>query len=258
MAEWSKAADCKSVRKLALVRIQFFSIMIRSKNYKTFYKDLYFDKTQNFIDLYENKHTLYCPKLLPFRFNKRITVLNKSYFFAKQLQNYNFIDRGFNLNKKKLFNPTKILSLNFPRSKFFPVLRTLAGEPYFFLSLGLLSKFLLKNKAFTKSKTVFILLASFLRKVLLFSSIKSMYLFVNKTPLFFKEIMSTINDPVVSIYKNPFSTSLVNEKELTNPFSFPIIIFKNNKPYGTIKTKQKGRLKRKIARRLTMINRVLD
>ena len=233
-------------------------LMIAKINYKTFYKDLYFDKSQDFKTFYlsgekETKETYPLN-----RFNKRTLFLNKSLFYSKQLQSYTFLDKGYNLSRRKFFNPTKVLALNFSRDKFFPTLRTLLGESYFFLSLGILSKFLLKNKAFTKSKTVFILLASFLRKVLLFSSLKNMYLFVNKTPLYFKEIMSTINDPVVSIYKNPFSNNLVNEKEVPNPFTFPIIIFTNNKPYGFLKTKQKGRLKRKISRRLVMINRVLD
>ena len=233
-------------------------LMIAKVNYKTFYKDLYFDKSQDFKTFYlsgekETKETYPLN-----RFNKRTLFLNKSLFYSKQLQSYTFLDKGYNLSRRKFFNPTKVLALNFSRDKFFPTLRTLLGESYFFLSLGILSKFLLKNKAFTKSKTVFILLASFLRKVLLFSSLKNMYLFVNKTPLYFKEIMSTINDPVVSIYKNPFSNNLVNEKEVPNPFTFPIIIFTNNKPYGFLKTKQKGRLKRKISRRLVMINRVLD
>jgi len=235
--------------------------MIPKVNYKSFYKDLYFNKLQNFGEVFtkngitnvkiSNKQSLSS-------FNKITPFLNKSLFYSKQLQNYTFIDKGYNLNRRKFFNPTKLLALNFSRNKFFPVIRTILGESYFFLSLGILSKFLLKNKAFTESKTVFILLASFLRKVLLFSSVKNMYLFINKTPLYFKEIMSTINDPVVSVYKNPFSNSMVNEKELPNPFTFPLIIFTNNKPYGFLKTKQKGRLKRKISRRLIMINRVLD
>jgi len=171
---------------------------------------------------------------------------------------YTFIDRGYNFHKRKFYNPTKILALNFTRGKFFPTIRTLKGETYFFLSLGLLAKFLLKGKAFTKNKLVFILLASFLRKILLFSSFTNMYLFVNKTPLYFKEIMSTISDSVINIYKSPFTNNLINEKEVNNPFSFPIILFTNNKSYGFMKSKRKGRLKRKIAKRLTMINRVLD
>jgi hypothetical protein len=228
--------------------------------YKTFYKNLYFNKSQNFESFYDNGKKEINPnsKRTPNKFNKELPLLNKVQFYSKQLQSYTFLDKGYNLNRRKFFNPTKVLALNFSRNKFFPTLRTLLGESYFFLSLGILSKFLLKNKAFTKSKTVFILLASFLRKVLLFSSLKNMYLFINKTPLYFKEIMSTINDPVVSVYKNPFSNNLVNEKEVPNPFTFPMIIFTNNKPYGFQKSKQKGRLKRKIARRLTMINRVLD
>jgi len=161
-------------------------------------------------------------------------------------------------SKYKYYNATKALSFNFTRNKFFPVLRTLKGETYFFLSLGLLSKFLLKGKAFTKSKQVYILLASFLRKILLFSSFKYLFLFINKTPIYFKELMSTINDPVVNIYKHPFSNVNFNEKVNTNPFSFPYIIFTNNKPYGNFKMKKKGRLKRKISRRVTLLNRVLD
>jgi hypothetical protein len=70
--------------------------------------------------------------------------------------------------------------------------------------------------------------------------------------------MSTINDSVINIYKNPFSENLITEKEINNPFIFPVIVFTNNKPYGFMKSKQKGRLKRKISRRLTILNRVLD
>ena len=250
MAEWSKAADCKSVRKLSLVRTQFFSIVnlkIQTK-YKTFFKNLYFNE-ENHCNAYVANENL--------NDTSSIKILRPS-FYAYNLTKYVFKDRGYNAHRRKFHNPTKTLALNFTRNRFFPTLRTIVGETYFFLSLGLLSKFLLKGKSFTKSKTVFILLASFLRKVLLFSSFKNLYLFVNKTPVYFKEIMSTINDSVINIYKNPFSNNLFTEKEVPNPFIFPVIVFTNNKPYGFMKVKQKGRLKRKIARRLTMINRVLD
>jgi hypothetical protein len=251
VAEWSKAADCKSVRKLSLVRTQFFSILnlkIQTK-YKTFFKNLYFND-ENHCDTYTTNIDAETNIL-------SVRVLHPS-FYAFNLTKYVFKDRGYNAHRRKFHNPTKALALNFTRNRFFPTLRTILGETYFFLSLGLLSKFLLKGKSFTKSKTVFILLASFLRKVLLFSSFKNLYLFVNKTPLYFKEIMSTINDSVINIYKNPFSNNLITEKEMSNPFVFPVIVFTNNKSYGFMKAKQKGRLKRKIARRLTMINRVLD
>jgi hypothetical protein len=251
VAEWSKAADCKSVRKLSLVRTQFFSIVtINVRNtYKTFFRDLYFDintEKKNALNFESKINIVIIPKMLT------------PSFYAFSLTKYVFKDRGYNAHRRQFHNPTKTLALNFTRNRFFPTIRTVLGETYLSLSLGLLSKFLLKGKSFTKSKTVFLLLASFLRKVLLFSSFKNLYLFINKTPLYFKEIMSTINNSVINIYKNPFSDALIAEKETVNPFLFPVIVFTNNKPYGFMKVKQKGRLKRKISRRLTMINRVLD
>jgi len=222
--------------------------------YKTFFKNLYFNDENHCNTYTTNIERGDCDITAN---TLLVKVLHPS-FYAFNLTKYVFKDRGYNSHRRKFHNPTKALALNFTRNRFFPTLRTILGETYFSLSLGLLSKFLLKGKSFTKSKTVFILLASFLRKVLLFSSFKNLYLFVNKTPLYFKEIMSTINDSVINIYKNPFSNNLVTEKETSNPFSFPVIIFTNNKSYGFMKVKQRGRLKRKIARRLTMINRVLD
>jgi hypothetical protein len=260
VAEWSKAADCKSVRKLTLVRIQSFSIITNvNKNlkYKTFFKDIYFD-TKNHVEAYSDNQMMFNlsnnPRVKTWKSPKPINTN----FYSYSLYKYSFSDRGYNVHRRKFYNPTKTLALNFTRNRFFPTLRTVLGETYFFLSLGLLSKYLLKGKSFTKSKTVFILLASFLRKVLLFSSFKNLYLFINKTPLYFKEIMSTINDSVVNIYKNPFTDNLITEKDIPNPFNFPVIVFTNNKPYGFMKAKQKGRLKRKISRRLTVINKVLD
>jgi len=45
---------------------------------------------------------------------------------------------------------------------------------------------------------------------------------------------------------------------LKNPFRFTMLIFINNKAYGFLKKKKKGRIKRKIAKRLILLNRVLD
>jgi hypothetical protein len=71
--------------------------------------------------------------------------------------------------------------------------------------------------------------------------------------------MSTINNSVINHYKNPFNEeNFINEKNTINPFKFSFFMFINNKPYGKVKVKKKGRLKRKITKRLTQMNRVLD
>ena len=166
--------------------------------------------------------------------------------------------KGYNARLRKFHNTSKALSLNFTRGKFFPVIRELSGSTYFFLSLGLLAKFLLKGKSFTKSKTVYLLLANFLRKVLLFSSVNVLLLLIKNTPRYLREIMATLNDPVINVYSNPFSEHTVLEKNLVNPFTFSAFIFTQNKPYGLMKVKQRGRLKRKITKRLIAAARVLD
>jgi len=176
-----------------------------------------------------------------------------SFWFKKPIHT-----KGYNLRVRQFYGTDKILSLNFTRSKFFPVIRDLSGRTHFFLSLGLLAKFLLKGKAFTKSKTVYLLVASFLRKILLFSSLTTLLLVVKNTPLFFKEIMAILNDPVVNVYSNPFSNEVIHEKDVVNPFHFSMFIFTENKPYGVMKVKKRGRLKRKITKRLTAVARVLD
>ena len=164
----------------------------------------------------------------------------------------------FKLNKNNYFNTQKTLALNFKRNRFFPTLRTLKGELYIFLSLGMFIKFFNKSKSFLKSKAMYLILASFFRKILMFGSFKNLVLTISKTPVFLKEIMTTLNDPVISIYKNPFSEAEINEKSYINKFKFSFIMFCNNKPFGPLKLKKKGRLKRKISKKVTLMNRITD
>ena len=158
----------------------------------------------------------------------------------------------------------KLLNLNFTRNRFFPSFRPgLSGEVYVTMSLGLLAKYFLKPKCFTKSKTVYLAVASFLRKILLHCSIPHLYLFVKRTPRYFNEILAKINEPAIGRYKDPFvdphtTDTLINECEELNTFRFTAVMFFNNKKYGLVKMRKRGRLKRKIYRRLVNANRVLD
>ena len=218
------------------------------------YKFTLISPTQNTIDNIHN--ILFLNKeLRKFkRINLKSTTVNNNL-----LRRYPLFLREFKKNLYKFHGTNKILNLNFPRNRFFPNFRTIKGETYTFLSLGMFSKFFLKNKSFFKTKQMYLILASFLRKILLFSSLKFLYLIVTNIPTFLKEIMATINNSVINHYKNPFNESnFINEKSILNPFKFSFFMFINNKPYGKIKNKKKGRLKRKITKRLIQINKVLD
>jgi len=166
--------------------------------------------------------------------------------------------RGFLNNSKNIYKLPKVLMLNFKRNRFFPSLKLLQGETYLTLSLGLFSSFFNKGKFFIKNKAVYLVLASFIRKVLMYASFKELILFVLKTPLYLQELLSTINSPVVNFYKHPFNDSVVNENNSLYKFNFSYFIFSNNKPYTFMKKAKKGRVKRKISKRVVSLNRLTD
>lgn len=191
----------------------------------------------------------------------------KSYFFDESLKflllnltkKYILNLIGFFRNNDKFkYKLSKVLVLNFKRKRFFPLIRDITGNTFFNTSLGILAKYLQKGKFFTKKKSVFLLVASLIRKMLLYSSLKDLILMVKRTPMYLQEILSLINNPVSSLYNDPFTKKEVNEFRLTNNFNFNNIVFTTTKPYGPIKTKNKGRLKRKISKKLVLIGRVSD
>ena len=165
---------------------------------------------------------------------------------------------SFKKNLHKHYNVKKTLALNYKRNRFFPNIHTLKGDNYITLSLGMFMKFFLKSKSFLRSKSMYLILSSFLRKILIFSKFKSLILTISKTPLFLKEILSSLNEPVISIYKNPFNEEYINEKSIINRFKFSFILFLNNVAFTKRKLKKKGRLKRKITKRIILSNRVVD
>ena len=165
---------------------------------------------------------------------------------------------SFKKNLYKHHNVKKTLALNYKRNRFFPNIHTLKGDNYIMLSLGMFMKFFLKSKSFLRSKSMYLILSSFLRKILIFSKFKSLILTISKTPLFLKEILSNLNEPVINIYKHPFNEEYINEKSIINKFKFSFILFLNNVAFTKRKLKKKDRLKRKIMKRIILSNRVVD
>ena len=161
----------------------------------------------------------------------------------------------------RFYRTHQILNLNFTRGKFFPSVRSFfKGNVFVTLSLGLFWKYFMKPKCFKKSKTMYLTAASFLRKILLYCSLTHVYLYVNRTPRYFNEILAKLNEPSISVYNHPLIEQPVEvvEQELPVNFVFSALMFFGNKKYGLLKPRKRGRLKRKIFRRLVAANRVLD
>jgi hypothetical protein len=184
-------------------------------------------------------------------FQKWIQATYIHFFFKSLPLNYAFLQAP-----QKIYN--YVLLLNFKRLRFFPNLRTRQNEILTSLSLGLFAKYFNKGKFFLKSKIVYLVVSLFLRKIMLFANFRKLILIINRKPKYFHEILNALSETSIAIYKNPFDNSWTNEAKLFNPFQFPYILFTNNKPYGAMKLKQRGRLKRKINRKIILINKILD
>jgi len=128
--------------------------------------------------------------------------------------------------------------LNFKRLRFFPLARPhTSGDTIFTTSLGCIAKFLNKGKSHTKKKSVFLLVASLLRKILLYTGLSDMHLYVNRIPLYFQEILNQIYTPTKSLYYHPFfQQKLVDESDDNiKSFDFKYVSFINTKSYGYVK-----------------------
>jgi hypothetical protein len=128
--------------------------------------------------------------------------------------------------------------LNYKRLRFFPLARPhISGETIFTTSLGCVAKFLNKGKSHTKKKAVFLLVASLLRKVLLYTSLSDMHLYINRVPLYFQEVLNHIYTPTKSLYNHPFfQQKLVDESsDNIKSFDFKYVSFTNTKSYGYVK-----------------------
>ena len=246
-----------SINPLVLAPLEWLTCLPEKKKQALAALELEIQKCKISSDfsLEPNYRTSHKTKNLPY-INLNVIKLTRYYTYVSS-RTFLFTQGLVASKLPKLINPA-ILILNFRKSRFFPSLTNLKGRLFATMSLGMFSKFFNKGKSFIKNKSVFLLIAGFLRKLILFSEIKGAMLQVKRVPLYFKEILSALHDPVVSFYKNPFTGQIINESEEKNTFKFTSFMFINNKPYGKVKNKQKGRLKRKITKRLISINRMVD
>lgn len=142
----------------------------------------------------------------------------------------------------------------------------------FSLHTGLFLRFFDYKKSLKKSKSLKILLVRYLRKLLLLSSIRTFNLYVKQTSDQLNKLLQILQRPINHPFTDPLTGFVVNDerkkrskknknKKKSNRsaiFNFVFIYFFKSKPYGIMKTKKTGRLKRKIRRLVIKINRIID
>ena len=155
------------------------------------------------------------------------------------------------------------LYLTFTANKLFINLVSNGGMKYnyFSLSVGLFLRFLNGKKALKKNKLIKLLLMKYVRKLLIVSEIRDLVIYTKRTPVFFSELCNVLLSPVIRPFVNPLTSFLYDDTQLNSAKPKVVvkkIFFYKPKSFGTMKAPLKGRLKRKIMRRIIRTNRICD
>lgn len=201
------------------------------------------------------------------RFHKFAKPLYRNIFHYIYLYNYFFmnlaLDLFYFLRKRQLEAGKRknmyYLTFTFNANKFFINLQNYEKKNFLTLSTGLFIKFFEKRKSFKKNKALKFLMAKYLRKVFLITTVKQVIVIFKKNPLFLLEILNFFNQPVVYKFTDPVEDKIVEEKLTEKPITnFLYFVFIKNQSFVKNKTAQRGRIKRKILRKVVSENKLID
>jgi len=191
-----------------------------------------------------------------------VRVTNLFCSFYKSLLFYNSLRFGqFLYHKQRRVSSVfdHNLYLTFSPSRFYINLRNYANINYFSLSVGLFLKFFNNQKSLKKTKTFKFLLVKLLRKLLIVSGIRQFVIFFKRPPILLAEVFRFLTSPLITPFYDPVQdkTCIEDDRKYTR-FSFKYFFFLKTVSYTTMKGKQKGRLKRKISKKIIKRNRIAD
>lgn len=163
------------------------------------------------------------------------------------------------LSVKNSYYSNYRLFFNFKKNRFFINLLNCFNKNYLSLSNGLFIKYFDFKKSLKKKKLLKLLLLKYLRKMFLILKITNLNIFIKSAGFFLNEFLSTLVQPSEKSFLNPLSNKiLTDESSLVSKFHFSYIYFLNTKSFSFLKLRKKGRIKRKIQRRLLKLNPIID
>jgi len=162
----------------------------------------------------------------------------------------------FNVSKKQYYYK---LYFNFRHNRFFISILNSKGRLYTSLSVGLFLKFFQNKKSLKKNKLFKLLLTKYLRKLLIITNIKNVYLYIKKTPTHIYEICNLLISPLPKPFFNPLKgVNVVESENKHHNFNIMYMFFQKTKSFTSMKVCRKGRLKRKIQKRIIKLNQTKD
>ena len=109
----------------------------------------------------------------------------------------------------------------------------------------------------------------YLRKLLIVTGINNFHLFVRQTSNHLSKLLHVLQKPIQHAFNDPLAQKIIieqpnkskhdkNLKNIQPVFNFVYIYFVKTKPFGVMKTKKVGRIKRKIRRKVMKLNHIND
>ena len=132
----------------------------------------------------------------------------------------------------------------------------LTRSDYFFVSAGIFSRYFFFQKSVKKSKALKLVMARFTRKMIILLDLCNITLMVRGLPFMLENLISTLLSPLRHPFINPLLGDVFDEvNTVGKSLHVSSLTFFNIKPFGLVKTRLRGRIKRKIRRRIHRLNR---
>ena len=245
-------------KKIPLAQINYYNIYKNNTIFsKKIFNNIKYDKILNLIKTKKIKKIDSISNFLN-KFNYSIIcnfILIYNFFLNSAYIDIFYLTKFLKSKTHSLF----FLILSFKKKRLYINLQNAKKKNYLSVSSGLFIKFFEKRKSIKKNKNIKLLMIKYLRKLFIISKINNLILIIKKIPLFINEMINFLNTPIAHKFVNPIDNKIIDES-LNRKISirFLYFIFMENKNFSKNKTPSKGRIKRKILRKVTFENKIID
>jgi hypothetical protein len=196
-----------------------------------------------------------------FFLNHQYAVVTKFYRLYSLLVLRNLSKFGLFMHylSKRERTHAHIIYFTFNRTRLYINLWDKKRRNYVSLSVGLFVKFFEKKRSLKKNRMFRFLLVRFFRKLLIVSGIKNVLIVCKKTPRDLPEIFNFLCRPLRAPFFDPIKGQIITESpDKYHRFDMRYLHFCQSVSFTSMKFRKKGRLKRKISRKVIKQNRMSD
>lgn len=170
------------------------------------------------------------------------------------------IETYLQAQKAKTIAIIHFLHFRFRGSKFTLTLQDkLLRKTHLHIVPGFFIKYFQSRKALKRSRSLKLLMVKFFRKILLVLDLPMVALRIRGIPALLELMLTNLFKPAAHPILNPLTGTILDETQpMTSRLRIGSITFETSKPFGYLKPKKKGRVKRKIRRKITSLNNVID